>query len=218
MATIQLGDNEERVLSKKYPSNSNVPKKKPDGEKPKINPIVTSGVRRRKTPLSKKFSKAFFNEDVGSIGSYVLNDIILPGAKQIIYDIAMNSLGMSLFGQAMPKNIGRHGSSSGITNYSSRGSSSRGSSRTISSRDRSTHKFDDIVLDSKWDAEEVLSKMGWLLDEYGQVTVADMYDLLSISQTHADRNYGWTNLSSASVERIPQGGYVLVLPRTEVMK
>jgi len=197
-----------------YPSNS---KYKKEVKKETIKPVVKSKVTRRKTPLSKKFATTFFNEDIDNIGQYVLHDVLIPGAKKIMYDMVVNSLGMSLFGQVLPNNIKRHGSNSLITNYStsSRSSNSR-YTRSIDNHTRTTHQFDDIIIEDKWEAESVLSKLVDIIEEYGQATVADLYDLVDISHNHADLKYGWTNLSDSYVKRDAQG-YILILPRTEVL-
>ena len=123
---------------------------------------------------------------------------------------------MALFGKAIPQNIKRHGSKS-IVNYSGSSPSRHGSSqRTVSTRARATHDFDDIILESKYEAEDVLDKMVDAIDRYEQCTVGDLYDLIGETPNFADQNYGWTNLASASVRRDRQG-YVLVLPRTGVL-
>lgn len=191
-------------------------KPSPKVEKEVVKQIVNSKISRKKKPLSKKFAESFFNDDVGNIGEYIIYDVIIPGAKSVIYEIITNSLGMSLFGQVMPQNIKRHGSKS-IVNYS--GASAHNSinnRRAVSERTRSNHSFDDIVLENKWEAEEVLSMMVEMIDKYDQVTVGDLYDMVGATSSFADQSYGWFNLNTASVRR-DRAGYVLVLPRTEVL-
>ena len=68
--------------------------------------------------------------------------------------------------------------------------------REPSARNRSRHDFDDIVLDSRGEAEEVLSTLVDLVEDYGVASVADLYDLVGIESTFVDTKYGWTNLSS----------------------
>jgi len=197
-----------------YPGNS---KKRPAARKndTPVKAIVTGRVTRKKQPLGKKFKESFFNTDGVQIGDYILNDVLLPGAKQIVYDIVMNGLGLSLFGQTMSHTTKRHGGSSGLTNYRSASNKSP-QQRTISNRAKATHSFDDILIDDKFEAEGVLEMMAVLIDEYDQCTVADLYSMVSITSTHADKKYGWTNISSAYVKRDIQG-YILILPKTEVL-
>ena len=77
--------------------------------------------------------------------------------------------------------------------------------REPSLRNRSRHNFDDIILDSRGEAEEVLSHLVDLVDDYGMASVADLYDLVGITSNFTDNKYGWTNLSSASVSRVRDG-------------
>lgn len=226
MANVTIGDDESRIIKREsFPSNSKSPKKKekePSIDK-KVEQVTKGKVVRKKKTLSKKFSESFFNDDVGNISQYIVHDVLIPNAKSLVYDIIMNSLGMSLFGQVMPQNIKRNGNKS-IVNYGgmsshlsqSRYSTSSQSRPSVSNRTRNNHSFDDIVLENKWEAEDVLSKMCDMIDRYDEVTVADLYGMIGETASHADQKYGWTNLSRSSVRR-DRYGYVLVLPQTEVL-
>ena len=83
---------------------------------------------------------------------------------------------------------------------------------------RSGYSFDDIVLESRGEAEEVLSRMDELLEMYEIVSVADLYDLVGITHDYTDNNYGWTNIRTAEVVRVRNGGYMLKLPKVLPIK
>ena len=51
---------------------------------------------------------------------------------------------------------------------------------------------------------------------FGEVTVADLYDLVGISSDYTDRKYGWTDLATAKPIRV-RGGYLLDLPRAKLL-
>lgn len=51
-----------------------------------------------------------------------------------------------------------------------------------------------------------------LIDTYGMVSVADLYDLVGINGSYTDNKYGWTHLRSADVQRV-RDGYLLKLPK-----
>ena len=65
---------------------------------------------------------------------------------------------------------------------------------------------------SEGEAEDVLSRMDELIDTYGVVSVADLYDLVGISCNYTDNKYGWTNLRNAEPVRV-RDGYMLKLPK-----
>lgn len=53
-------------------------------------------------------------------------------------------------------------------------------------------RLDDVIFDSRKDAEEVLDQLADMIRDYGHVSVADLYDLAGISCCFADFRYGWT--------------------------
>lgn len=88
--------------------------------------------------------------------------------------------------------------------------------RTVSRQARARHDFDEIILENRVEAEEVLDRLFERIEEYGTATVADLYDLVGMTGDYTDNKYGWTGLATASVSRT-KGGYVLDLPRPEVL-
>jgi len=97
--------------------------------------------------------------------------------------------------------------------YSSR--DRRDDSRSLSRRARATHNFDEIILDKRVEAEEVINQLFEIVSKYEQASVADLYNLVGISGQFTDENYGWTDLRGAGVTRLTRGGYLLDLPRPE---
>lgn len=227
MAGVEMPDKKQPVITNNFPSNSKDKSKvtKPtETERPRMESIVKAGVKKRKTPLGKKFARAMFNEETKNIKNYVIHDIIIPGAKNVVYDIVVNSLGMTLFGQIMPSNLKRHnGISSPITNYNARSTvvnggrtnrASQSNVRQISDHARRNHDYAEITFLQRQEAEAVLDRMIDYLDNYGIVRVSDLYDLIGATSNYADKKYGWTNLGGSTVERT-RDGYELRLPQTE---
>lgn len=83
------------------------------------------------------------------------------------------------------------------------------------SRDaRARHDFDEVILDDRQEAVEVVEAMIDRVQRYRSASVADLYDYVGVTGSYADRNYGWTNLESADV-RQHGTGWLLDLPRPE---
>ena len=80
------------------------------------------------------------------------------------------------------------------------------------SRQKSGYNYDDVVLDNRGEAEDVLSRMDELIEAYGLVSVADLYDLVGINGNYTDNKYGWTDIRNASAIRV-RDGYKLKLPK-----
>ena len=47
---------------------------------------------------------------------------------------------------------------------------------------------------------------------YGKVTLADYYKLIGQTPTNVDDDYGWTDLSGATIDKIESGGYTIHMP------
>ena len=84
--------------------------------------------------------------------------------------------------------------------------------RESSNRTRTGYEYDDIILDNRGEAEDVLSRMDELIDTYGVVSVADFYDLVGITGNYTDNKYGWSDIRNASVVRVREG-YMIKLPK-----
>jgi len=178
---------------------------------------VTSGdtVRRRKS-LRKQFSETFVAGDLRTAARYVMFDVLLPAAKDMIVEAGSTGIEKLIFGDSRRRTVSSP--QSGPTGYVSynrmaMGVASRLSApeRAMSRRARSRHDFDEIILDSRTEAEEVIDRLYDLVNQYEHATVADLYELVGLASTHADQKWGWTDLHGAGVSRI-RDGYLLDLP------
>ena len=70
----------------------------------------------------------------------------------------------------------------------------------------------EIVFDSRSNAEKVLDVLNILMEEYGVVRVADLYDLIGLTPTYTDNNFGWINLTGTSIVRV-RHGYEIIMPK-----
>ena len=97
--------------------------------------------------------------------------------------------------------------------YDSRESERRESERGLASR----YSFDDVIFDNRGEAEDVLRMMDELIETYGNASIADFYDLVGITGNYTDNKYGWTNISTAKVVRVSNGGYMIKFPITRAL-
>jgi hypothetical protein len=173
--------------------------------------VISGTVVTRKKSFGKRFIETFVGEDVDSVMGYIIHDVLIPAAKSTIADVVKGGIEMLLFGDRKGSRTERDRGRSYVSynNYSNRDRDRR----DYGNRNRSRHNFDDIILQTRGEAEEVLSNLVDLVDDYGQATVGDLYDLVGLKEDYTDRKYGWTNLSSSSVSRVREG-YALNLPRT----
>lgn len=175
-------------------SNSHKVKTERDAKTRKIEKVVSGKVKTQKTGELHKFTDLFIAEDLRTVVTYVIKDVIIPEAKKIVREIMVSGTDMMLFGESR----GKKTSVSDRVSY--RRYYDRDDDRT--KRDeivRDRFRFDNIILDNRGDAEKALYVMDDILEEYGMVRVADFYELVGITGDYTDNNYGWDNLRNATV-------------------
>lgn len=204
------------MTSSEFPSNSETSKKAASVDK-NITPVTQGGATRRKKSLRKQFSETFVAGDAKTAVRYVLFDVLLPAAKDMIVEAGSQGIEKLIFGDSRrrgstPPQAGPTGHIS--YNRYSMGNRTTGPQRAISRQSRARHNFDEIVLDQRTEAEEVIDRLFDLVSKYDSATVADLYELVGLASTHTDHKWGWTDLYGAGVSRI-RGGYLLDLPEPQ---
>ena len=179
-------------------------------EKKKVDKVVRGTVKTKKGT-----SKSHIAEDLRVVGAYLFTEKAIPTAKKLLYEIISNGADMLIFGDSAPRER-RNGTSNYVSyrDYSNRRDDrpSGGLART-----RDNYRYDDIILESRAEADEVLERMCELIDMYGMVSVADLYELVGISGNYTDNNYGWTSLRTAEPVR-HRDGWLLKLPKAGPLK
>ena len=203
---------EDYAARNEYKSNSNKSKQEQTNQH-KVEKIVTGKVITKKRTGLRKFTDEFISDDAKNIKSYVIKDVIIPALKKVISDIVRDGIDMILYG-----GTGDSGRRSNVDRISYRNYyDSRSSVRRDERSYGSVYDYDDIVLATMGEARDVLSRMDELIDTYGMVSVADLYDLVGISGNYTDNKYGWTNLKTARITRV-RDGYRIEMPRAMVIE
>ena len=205
--------------SSEFPANSHASKTDAPVDK-KLERVTSAEPVRRKKSLRKQFGDMIVAGDLrGSMG-YVLMDVMLPAAKDMIVEAGSQGIERLIFGETRRRSS--RNPQAGATGYVSYNRMSgptvasriSGPARAMSRAARSRHNFDEIILESRTEAEEVIDRLFDLVSRYETATVADLYELVGISSTHTDHRWGWLDLHGAGVSRI-RGGYLLDLPDPE---
>lgn len=209
-----------------FPSNSHRAKEAPKEQDKKIEKVVTGPVVHRKKPLGRRFAETFFGGDAKGVGHYVLMDVIIPAVKDTVVDALTQTVERIFFGDSAASR--RRSSSSSrpgygqvnYTNYASknRPSTSREPAQTYSRRAVGSHPMEDIIVSARIEAEEVIDRLGDLIEKYDSASVADLYELVGLSGAYTDNKWGWTSTQGASVRRIHHEGapaYLIELPKPE---
>lgn len=201
-----------------FPPNSKRTRQEPK----KVERVTSADAVRRKKPLGRQFRETFFGGDARTASQYVFLNVLIPSAKEMIVEVGQSMIERIVYGEhrTARRRGGPPSGAMGHVNYRGISSGSRPDDRppmprSVSRQSRARHNFDEIVLSSRPDAEEVLDRMFDLLSQYEQASVADLYELVGLEVTHTDHKWGWTDLHGAHVERLRSGGYLLDLPDPE---
>lgn len=177
----------------------------------KVEKVITGNVKTKKKGEMQKLANVFISEDISNVKSYVFMDVLVPAIKKAVFDIITDGLDMILYGgEGRRKKTLNAEKVSYRSYYNRKNEDDRKYDRT---RERTVYSYDEVIFDSRSEAEEVLERMDELITEYKMVTVSDLYDLVGISGKYTDCKYGWTNLRNVEPIRVRDGGYMLNLPK-----
>jgi hypothetical protein len=207
-----------------YPSNSQSRTPKDAAPLPaakKVERVTQGEAQRRKKPLGKRFAETFMGGDARTVGGYVFFDVLIPAARDMIVDTFTTGVERMFYGDRMPSSTRRGFRSSGPGGYVAYNKyaptrayrpGDREEPRNISRRARASHDFDEIILDTRHEANEVIERLFDLIDRYESASVEDLYEMVGITPDYPDKKWGWTDMRGANVTRT-RSGYLLNLPK-----
>lgn len=196
--------------SKKAAENGEVAKREP------LKPIIVGKAVVKKESVGRKFLHSFAGDSLQSTAEHLVFNVVVPNTKTLISDLIRMGVDRILFGES-----GRNYSSAtarfnGGTTYSGMykgGTTTTPTPATPSTPQRERGK--NIIFDSRADASAVLDQLQMILDQYSQVWVRDLYELVDISPAYTDEHLGWRDLSSAKIVFIGPQEHLLDLPLPE---
>lgn len=190
-----------------YPGNS----KKEEKAERHVESVVDGAVTTR--PKSK------FAESLNKMWGYVTMDVILPAVKDMLSDAVAQGVDQMLFGESRGGRQRRRGSSdTGYISYNKYTSANKKSEtpRRLTDRARANHEFDEIILQTRDDAEAVLERLYDLVAQYSTATVSDLYSLIGEKGKYTDEMWGWNDMRGSTVRRV-RSGFMLDLPAPEYL-
>ena len=183
---------------------------KETNEPKKVESVVSNPVKTKKRTFWNKIADEFVSEDGKGIMDYIIIDVIVPAIKKTISDVVTNGIDMLLYGTS------KHNSnSSNIPAYRVSYRSyydQRNSDYTRPRVNSQGYDYNDILFQTRGDADAVLNGLRDIITQYGLAKVADYYDLAGANCSYTDNNYGWTDLRYAQVIRV-NSGYSLRMPK-----
>lgn len=176
----------------------------------RVDKVVT-GTAKRKPDPARKFTNLFAPGDMSSIKEYIIMDIVVPAVKKMVSEVVRNGVDMLMWGESgRGKNYNGNSDKVSYRSYYGSNDSNRNNNN---SRTKSVFDYDNIVIPTRQEAEEVIRRMDEIIETYQMVSVADLYDLCGITDhNYMNAKYGWMNIRTAEAIRV-RDGYVLKLPR-----
>lgn len=201
-----------------YQSNSK--KSKDPVPDKKIEKVVTGAVVVKKQSFGEKVKAVFVEADFRSVARYVVSDVLIPAARNMIVDASTKGIERMMYGdRTFRQRGGSFGQQSRMTYGGSpiqrvdyRHPNTRPPSQMGPAYPRSGRH--DFILDSRDEANEVLQKMHDILEMYDVVSVADLHELVGEPLSTVDQKWGWVNLVESQVQPV-RGGYLVLLPPAE---
>lgn len=176
--------------------------------------VVAGNVKVKDKSAGKKIAEELVNDNLTSVKSYILSDVIIPKLKEGIYDAIVGAIGMLL--GIDNRKITRSSGSSTRVSYSDYYANKNNNTTVVGHNGGFSCK--EIFFDSRAEAEEVLSGLDEVLDTYdGVASVADYYGLAGVSASPIDFKWGWTDLSNALTTNT-RDGYLIKLPKPKPIK
>lgn len=185
--------------------------KNPEAGKREVKPVIKGTAKIKKKSEIRKFADVFVAEDASNVKSYIMDNMVIPGVKKLLVGIISTAAEM-FFGEQGYRNPhdGRRGS---YVAYGDR--YGRRDERPVSAA-RPRFDYNDIIFESRPEAEAVLRAMDGSIRDYGYVSIADMYDMADLTAPpFTSVKYGWTDLRDAHIVRTFDGAYLIKLPKAE---
>ena len=173
-------------------------------EKKRVEKVVKGNVT-----VKKKSGSAKVKDEVKSVGSYLITDVVIPSAKKLLVDFVKDGIEMLAYGSARR---GDRRPTVDKFSYDKRYIKADDRYPAPQPRSRAQFDYDTISFDSYAEADMVLTRLDEVIETYGHARVSDLYDLIGMSCSYTYNDYGWTNLSTAKIAHT-RDGYVLDMPR-----
>lgn len=165
---------------------------------------------RKRSGLSRSFDE-FVRDDLNKVKEFAITDVIVPAIKKSISDIFKTGIDMILYHGETGGSSRRYPDSSKVSYRSYYDSASARRPSSYSDR-RNAYYCDERIFDTRGEAEAKLAQLDDIMARYHLVRVADYCEIVGITGTYTDNDYGWTDLRTAEVVRVREG-YIIRMPR-----
>lgn len=184
-------------------------------EKRKAGDPPSAIVKRRS--LGQRFVDNFVAEDAKTVKGYLLSEVILPALENLFLDTLHQ--GIDAFFNKSNRYTGRGGRSRPYRSASYDRYYEGRSGRSRAEVGGRTKGIEEVIFNTRQDAQIVREKMLALLEQDQAISIDDYYEIVTDvtgltvnGDNYLDAKYGWMDLTGSSVSMARGGGYVINLP------
>lgn len=172
-------------------------------KKGKMKPIVErENVVSSKTSLFKKVAESFLPEDVKDVKSWLFYDILLPGAKDLVWDTIET---MFWGGKRSRSKRGGYYDRTDYRSHYRRSSYSRNGNDDRGGYTNERVDCRNVIVRHRDDAEAIVEQLRNRIRDTGSASTADLFDLIDVPGKYTDNDWGWTDERDIGVRRVSSG-------------
>ena len=175
-----------------------------------MQPVKLKGSVSKK---QKGLLGGFIQEDAKTIGKSLVDDIIRPTIKDLIFNGFKTALEMALWGESSGNYTSHGGVRKGNTNYN--GMYTNRQSNIKKANPRSRGHVDILKFDEHMDADMVLESLSYHLEQYKCFSIADYYRACGYQYEYTDNNYGWYSMVGIQIVHLAGGGWTIDFPEAQ---
>ena len=188
-----------------------------DPKKPE--PLVKA--KKENKTFLQRIRAAIFVSNPKDIKNALIEDVLIPSIRDTFADICYSIVDVAIYGRGAGRR-GRRGSRSTRSNTSGSTVVDYNKESTKNRKNRATrgssgYDFDNVIYESREEADEVFNDMVDTLNEYGEVTVYYFYERSGITAEFTDQDWGWKSLEGTGYVFTSEG-ISLDLPRPVYLK
>jgi len=194
------------------------------GERKPVEKVISGEAVQRKKSLGRKLAETFTGDSIQGAGSFVIKDVVIPQLRILLVEAGQQTIERIFLGESgasrrrttvtspLVGNSQNRTRNSSYNSYNKYFQGNPGSENKPMAGPRASNELPEIVVPSRVDAQEVLDNLNGYLDQYRNVSVAVLYQMLGWTPKFTDEKWGWVDLDTAGISRVT-GGYRVDLPR-----
>lgn len=175
-----------------------------------LDSVVPKGEAKKvKKTWAEKASGAFSKEDFENVAK----DVLWPGVKDVIVNVLTTTINLIFYGDARGggRRISNNNTARGrIIDYGARYASR--SKEPLTGRPRPTYEYEEVWLKTRPAAQNVIDGIFDAIEKNDIFSVGNLYELAGYDPIPTDFEWGWDDVSSASI--VPRDdGFVIKMAR-----